>query len=134
MNRSKTLTVSKYVLAFSAAFLLVFSSASHIHLRYCLDGDEPPVSVHFESKDSHTQIELAGEHSADKADFESELSLDTLLAKLSKLSADSVAILPTGFQPLTAIRTQALLHPEFVSIPRQPFNFLPPSRAPPELI
>jgi hypothetical protein len=122
------------MLAFTAALLLVLSSSSHIHLKYCLDGDEAAVTVHFESKDSHSFDEIGDGHNVDETDIEAELSLDTVLAKLAKLSADSMAMLPAEFSAPAASSTQAIIHSELSQIPLQPYPFLPPSRAPPELI
>jgi len=134
MSRNKNLSIAKCLPAFAAALLLVLSSASHIHLKYCLDGAEAPVTVHFESKDSHSFYENDDGQIAGKTDIESELSLDTVLAKLAKLSADSMAILPIEFSALAANTTQTIIQSELSLKPLQPHNFLPPSRAPPELI
>ena len=95
--------------AFLAVLLLLIASSSHIHLRYCLDGDEAPVSIHFETNDSHpSEIDLiSGIAEADQSDIESELS---------------VSLSPILF----------LLHPP-ETLPNKPATLLPLTRAPPVL-
>lgn len=124
----------RYIPAFAAVILLVFSSASHIHLRYCLDGDEAPVSVHFESEETHSNDEEAGGLETDKADIETELTLDALLAKVAKLATDSAAILPVEFTFPATNYTHAQVPAKQDLAPRHSARSLPPSRAPPELI
>lgn len=68
--------------ALLAVVLLVVTNFTHIHVRYCMDGKEPPVSIHFETAELH-----AGEHT-DDIDVENELSLDTLLSKVFDDSVD----------------------------------------------
>lgn len=131
MRRQTTSTHS--LPAFLAVFLLVFANASHIHLRYCLDGDEAPVSIHFETEDSHPSQVAASDNLAEEdwADIEKELSLDSLLAKISKVATDFVAISDFGI-PAIAWETQfstRLVEREI--LPNSPEALLPPSRAPP---
>lgn len=121
--------------AIFAAFMLLLANSSHIHLRYCLDGDEAPisVSVHFETHDSHPSDSVTVENlvEVDQVDIESELSLDTLLGKMSKTLADSVAVstfdipsISEGFQsPYVPISHEIL--------PDRPTSLFPPPRAPP---
>lgn len=121
--------------AFIAVCLLVLSSASHIHLRYCLDGDETPVSVHFESKDIHVQVIDGAEiaHPSDAADVESELSLDTLLAKLFKNGPDSTVSGNLTDFALVACSLQVITPVRHESLPNAPGSLSPPSRAPPTI-
>ena len=129
----RQLTSARSFPAFFAVFLLVFANASHIHLRYCLDGGEAPVSIHFETEDSHKSYVATSDNLAeeDLADIESELSLDSLLAKISKAPTDFFAIsnyaLP-AFTQQTRISTQLV---EREVLPDSPETLLPPSRAPP---
>lgn len=121
--------------AFLAALLLVLASSSHIHLRYCLDGDEAPISIHFETEDSHaTSVDIANNiDESDKADIESELSLDTLLSKLSKSEIDSVAI-PSIY--VAEIQSESLISFALFGhqiLPISRTTLLPPSRAPPAI-
>ncbi len=124
----------RYIPAFAAVILLVFSSASHIHLRYCLDGGEAPVSVHFESKEAHSSAADAGGHNTEKADIEAELTLEALLAKVAKLATDSIAVLPVEFTFTATDYAHAQVPAEQVLAPRHPARSLPPSRAPPEVV
>jgi hypothetical protein len=133
-KRTKTMQV---VPAFLAAVLLVLANSSHIHLRYCLDGDEAPISIHFETENSHQTVsnEIAVDElkSVDQADIESELSLDSLLAKISKT--------PTDFQIISAYELPDFnwesqvfvqLHEREI-LPDSPDSLQPPSRAPPAI-
>jgi hypothetical protein len=134
MHHAKSLSTIRFVPAFAAVLLLVLSSASHIHLRYCLDGDEAPVSVHFESKETHSDDTGETGHDSNKADIETELSLEIVLAKLAKHTADSTAILPAEFSLTATSYSPAKVPPEQVVPPQQSSRSLPPSRAPPELV
>lgn len=116
--------------AFLAVCLLVLSSSSHIHLRYCLDGNEAPVSVHFESTDNHVQEIDSAE---DTADVESELSFDTLLAKLFKNGLDSVVSSNLADFSLATHSVHAIAQPTQEILPDAPGTLFPPSRAPPTI-
>lgn len=110
-----------------AVVLLIVTNFSHIHVRYCLDGEETAVSFHFETEDSHHGEELDGQESAD---IESELSLDTLLSKMFDGSALHVA--SNFYQLLSVTRTHTLIAASNDSAPTESFPFyLPPLRAPP---
>jgi len=118
-----------------AVLLLVFANSSHIHLRYCLDGAEAPVSIHFESEETHSS-DLAGTVNSgeeDLADIESELSLDSLLAKFSKTPTDSLAILPFGLPTISEVSKPPSLLIWREILPDRPNTLLPPSRAPPAI-
>lgn len=126
--------------AFLAVLMLLLANSSHIHLRYCLDGDEAPVSIHFETSESHPGAQPEGppseffalsEISAD-SDVEKELSLDPLLAKLFN-AADSVALLFVFVLPLSRGAKSAYLPDGHDAYPQKPQTLLPPSRAPPEV-
>ena len=121
--------------AFLAVLLLVFANSSHIHLRYCLDGAEAPISIHFESEETHTPevatIDGLGEE--ELADVESELSLDSLLAKFSKTPTDSLAIFTFNLPAISeASQTPFQLVGREV-LPDKPETLLPPARAPPAI-
>jgi len=62
----KPFSTAQSIPAFLAVLLLLFASSSHIHLRYCLDGDEAPVSIHFETADSHPSDHTEREDIPDK--------------------------------------------------------------------
>jgi len=134
MSSTNRFSVTRCIPAFVAALLLVYSSASHIHLRYCLDGDEAPISVHFESKESHSSDQITEGHGSDKADIEAELSLDFLLAKLAKHTADSSAVLSDDYSFSLTKYSHPTVPSEQVMPPRHPESLLPPSRAPPRKV
>ena len=121
--------------AFLAALLLVLASSSHIHLRYCLDGDESPVSIHFETKNSHPGDLASADNVAEvgQADIESELSLDSLLAKTSKTPIDSIAISTFDTLAISQKSQSAFLLVGRETLPDRPEKLLPPSRAPPAI-
>lgn len=121
--------------AFLAVLLLLLANTSHIHLRYCLDGDEAPVSIHIETDDSHPASLLLADSpdESNLADVESELSLDTLLVKIFKASAESVALPVYYVPPITAASQRAWLLLEHEALPDKPESFLPPTRAPPAI-
>lgn len=121
--------------AFLAVLVLVLANSSHIHLRYCLDGAEAPVSIHFESEETHSSdiagIDNSGEE--DLTDIESELSLDSLLAKFSKTPTDSLAIFTFNMPAISeASKTPFLLIGREI-LPDKPETLLPPTRAPPAI-
>ncbi|MDP4744690.1 MAG: hypothetical protein NWS22_07635 [Porticoccaceae bacterium] len=131
----RRLNTTQCLPAFLAVLLLVLVSSSHIHLRYCLDGAEAPISIHFESEETHAfeiaTIDNLGEE--DLVDIESELSLDSLLAKFSKTPTDSLAIFAFD---LPAISTESKTSFQLVRrkiLPDQPETLLPPTRAPPAI-
>ncbi len=69
----------------------------------------------------------------DRADVESELSLDILIDKNFKLSIDAVA-LPNSYSLATVVKSQTLFVPHIrEDIPDKPTTLLPPSRAPPAI-
>jgi hypothetical protein len=122
--------------AYLALLLLLFAGSSHIHLRYCLDGDEVPVSIHFESSDTHSgdsdsAHEIAG---SDQADVENELSLDLVFGKSYKSSIEAITLssinLLTVGTPSLAVPLPILV----VNFPEQRTSLYPPSRAPPEIV
>lgn len=121
--------------AFLAVLLLLLANTSHIHLRYCLDGDEAPVSIHFETDDSHPEGLLLADNldKSDLADVESELSLDTLLAKIFKASAESVAVPVFYLPPITKASQRTYLFFGHDLLPDNPETLLPPTRAPPAI-
>ena len=125
----KRFSTAQSIPAFLAVLLLLFASSSHIHLRYCLAGDEAPVSSHFETADSHPSDHTE----VDRADIESELSLDILIDKSFKLSIDAIA-LPNTYSLATVAKSQTLFVPRIrEDIPDKPTTLLPPSRAPPAI-
>lgn len=122
--------------AFLAVLLLVLANSSHIHLRYCLDGAEAPILIHFAGNESHVSdvSTVDGLGSEDLADVESELSLDSLLAKFSKTPMDSLAIFAFNFPAISeAAKTPVQLIGREI-LPDKPDTLLPSSRAPPAIV
>jgi len=121
--------------AFLAATLLVLASSSHIHLRYCLDGDEAPVSIHFESSDTHLYeiAKISDLAEEDQADVEGELSLDTLLTKILDTVTNAVAVSTFYLQEIDggSLNSPLLIGQEI--LPDSPETLLPPPRAPPAI-
>ena len=112
------------VVAMLAVALLVVTNFTHIHVRYCMDGKEPPVSIHFETAELHAE-----EHTDDN-DVENELSLDTLLSKVFDDSVDHALanslILYTSSKTLVSTLPRAS-----ASLLNDGTYYLPPPRAPP---
>ena len=123
--------------AFLAVLLLVLANSSHIHLRYCLDGAEAPILIliHFAANESHVSdvSTVDGLGSEDLADVESELSLDSLLAKFSKTPMDSLAIFAFNFSAISAAAKTPVQLIGREILPDKPDTLLPPSRAPPAI-
>ncbi len=122
--------------AYLALLLLLFASSSHIHLRYCLDGEEVPVSIHFESSDTHSRDsdsahEIAG---SDQADVENELSLDFVFGKVYKSSIEAIALSSINLLTLGTPSLAVPLPILVVNFPEQRTSLYPPSRAPPEIV
>jgi len=110
--------------------LLLVANISHIHVKYCLDGQEPSISLRFETSDAH---ELALEDGESSNDIESELSIDAPQAKFFDSSADLfintffyLLSIPQSYHQVVALPTDSF-------IPQEPASFLPPPRAPPAI-
>jgi len=118
------------VIGIAAMVLLLVANISHIHVKYCLDGQEPSISLHFETSDAH---ELALEDGESSNDIESELSIDALQAKFSDNSAD--LFINTFFYLLSTPQNyhQVVTLPIDSFLPQEPASFLPPPRAPPAI-
>jgi hypothetical protein len=64
--------------------LWLFASASGMHGHYCFDGQEPPVSVHFDVMDSHHAAHLDS-HSAEHMDSHKDIDNPAPSISLLKL-------------------------------------------------
>jgi hypothetical protein len=112
-----------------AVVLLIVTNFSHIHVRYCLDGEEAAVSIHLETENSHHGESLDEQ---EFADIESELSLDTLLSKMFDGSVLYVA--SNFYQTFSPARRHTVVLPQSDSVPSEsPPFYLPPLRAPPAI-
>lgn len=65
-------------IAYLLLVLWLFASASGMHGHYCFDGQEPPVSVHFDVMDSHG-------HSAEHMDSHKDIDNPAQPISLLKL-------------------------------------------------
>lgn len=121
--------------AFLAVLLLALANSSHIHLRYCLDGAEAPISIHFESEETHTPevATIVGLGEEELADVESELSLDSLLAKVSKTPTDSLAIFAFNLPAISKASQTPFQLVRREILPDKPETLHPPVRAPPAI-
>ena len=130
MSRHMTSRRSSYTqnaFGMLAVVLLIVTNFSHIHVRYCLDGEEAAVSIHLETENSHHGESLDEQ---EFADIESELSLDTLLSKMFDGSVLYVA--SNFYQTFSPTRTHTVVLPQSDSVPSEsPSFYLPPPRAPP---
>lgn len=110
-----------------AVLLLLIGNVSHMHVRYCLDGQDAAVSIHFENGSSHAD-EISDE--TESLDVETELKLDTLLAKV--FDGTSVAIANSFTTHLFTNPKQPIPLPAGpILVPKNPASLLPPLRAPP---
>lgn len=131
MNKPSSFSQSsshRNVLGVLAMMAFVLVNVVDIHSHFCLDGQEPAVSLHFENLQGHPEHQ---EEDDLHNDYESELSVKTLLAK-SKYFSD--------FLPLASISVIFALIPsdtpvllpghELILFPN-PAVLSPPLRAPP---
>jgi len=102
----------------------------NIHVHYCLDGQEPSVSLHFETIDVHNVS-----HDEDSAnnDFEIELSLDILLAKYFDSFFDVIANSFPFQLSHTQVRPYVVYLPIGILISDDPSTLPHNPRAPPTL-
>jgi len=70
----------------------------------------------------------------DLADVESELSLDSLLAKFSKTPTDSLAIFTFDLPAISEASKTPFQLIGRETLPDKPNTLLPPSRAPPAIV
>lgn len=110
-----------------ATLLLVLAGVGNIHNHWCFDGQEPPLTVHFENFNNHTEHE----EGIDIVDVESESIPGTLLVK-NQTQDGQVFVLALSLL-ISLQAPQRLRHVDHADliVPREPFSVLPPSRAPP---
>lgn len=112
----------------TALLMLVLSCAGHIHNHVCLDGQEPPATVHFENLGGHPDHPDDGTH----ADVENELIPQVLLTKT--LDQDTPLFLTAV--ALVVVEVRPLQRPLYIAtderiVYHHPSDLLPPSQAPP---
>jgi hypothetical protein len=118
---------ARYLLR-TAMLLTVLMVVGHIHGHLCLDGQEPALSVHFETFNGHPDHEDDGSHD----DVENELVPQGLLASKAPHHDAPALLLAFSllfvFQPssrqLNYQRRDEIDHPS-------PPPLFPPSRGPP---
>lgn len=104
----------------------LFASASGMHGHYCLDGKEPPVSVHFDVMDDHGH---SAEHMDSHKDIDNPAPTFSLLKLLNLDLPLLIAALLLVFWP-SAIR-------QIYGVAQPPSSWItltglrPPLRAPP---
>lgn len=111
------------------AFLLV--NVGDIHSHFCLDGQEPAVSLHFENLNGHPEH---GEDDFEHNDVEFEVSLKSIKIKTSDFSKLLLSATDSGipFSYNFVLKTTSTL--DEILLPQKPDSILPPLRAPPVLI
>lgn len=112
------------LLLFAFLALPVGGAASH----YCFDGQEPPVSVHFDNFSGHEEHGESEQH----VDVEKRMLAEHLVSKFF----DSEVFLPASLSPGDAFAVVPV--PDFNRRPRvsgriRPWSLSPPLRAPPIL-
>lgn len=120
----------QHAIAMFAVVLLLFANISHLHVRYCLDGDGPLVSIHTEAPSTHSDH---SEHGDDSSDVEEELSLDTVIAKVLD-DSQYIAALHSTFFATIVIPNVEFGYTSFATLHTQTTPYRnPPLRAPPAI-
>lgn len=106
--------------------LLLSLSTGGTALHFCLDGLEPPVTVHFENLNGHVDHDPDGGHN----DFERQAFSDNILPKIFDVDLAKFIVtflilpIPSGQVPQPLVDVS-------LDKPISPAAFLPPLRAPP---
>ena len=111
-----------------AVLILVLALVGDINSHYCFDGQEPPVSVHFENLNGHPDHQ---DQEQQHSDVEREVLSDILLTKAPDQDQPLfVSALLFLFALVAPTRQQA--YPDTVALYLQiPTSLRPPLRAPP---
>jgi hypothetical protein len=119
-NKKSTMII--YGLLVVLLTLWVGGAVSH----YCIDGLEPPVTVHFDNLNGHVEHDASSGHN----DFEKSALSDNLLTKFIELGIQQfLVILFILSMPFVKARKINLL--EVMQKYATPQVILPPLRAPP---
>lgn len=116
------------ILAVLAFFM---ANMAEVHSHFCLDGQEPALTVHFENLVGHPEH---GEKESEHNDLESEVSLQTIKVKSSDLTKAWLAVLDTGVLLTNSLIQKVTFQLDEILFPQKPDRILPPLRAPPILI
>ena len=119
------------LIGFLAVLAFVSVNVGDIHIRHCLDGLEPAISLHFENLNGHTVHE---EDDLKYNDFEYEVSLKSIKIKSSELSKLFLVSSYNGILPSYTFVQKTTSKLEEILLPQEPSSVLPPLRAPPLLI
>lgn len=130
-NSYKNRSCCQNIVGILAVFAFLSVNIGDIHSHFCLDGQEPAVTLHFENLNGHP------EHAWDEQahnDYENEISLKSLKTKTSELSKLFISVSEIGMP-------SAVYSPQKISstlderlLPQKPASVLPPLRAPPLLV
>ncbi len=112
--------------AIALVALLVSLSAGGAALHFCLDGIEPPVTVHFENLSGHVDHDTDSSHN----DFERQALSDNVLPKVFGLDLAKI-LLTCLFLILPRVNHDQPIVYLSLDKPTAPAAFLPPLRAPP---
>lgn len=125
----KTLKESRSAL-FAGFFAFLLVSAGDVHSHLCLDGQEPPVSVHFENLGGHPEHgDESGKDLHD--DYEFELASAVLQLKYKQdLQPDLIALLADSFEHLSSSCSSLFIRVDSADACKAAVG-LPPARAPP---
>ena len=112
----------------TAVLILVLALVGDISIHYCFDGQEPPVSVHFEKLNGHPDHQ---DQDQQHSDVDREVLSDILLTKLPDQDQPLfLSALLFLFAFVAPSRQQA--SPDNISLHWQvPTSLRPPLRAPP---
>ncbi|HTR00922.1 MAG TPA: hypothetical protein VMH83_13070, partial [Candidatus Acidoferrum sp.] len=112
-----------------AVLMLVLTGIGHVHGHICLDGKEPPMTVHFENLQGAAHQVDEGPHT----DIENELTQDGLPGKAPDMGqGPGVFLLAFLLLPcLVRQRGQFFDWSDPGDAPHSPTPLLPPLRAPP---
>lgn len=119
------------IVGFLAVLALVSVNIGDIHSHFCLDGQEPAVSLHFENLNGHP--EHIGDEQAHN-DYENEFSLKSLKTKTSDLSKLFFSTSELGIPRASSISQKISPMLDEILLPNKPNSVRPPLRAPPLLI
>ena len=104
--------------------LWVGGAVSH----YCLDGLEPPVTVHFDNLNSHVEHDAESGH----LDFEKDALSDNLLSKIFKVDLQQSFVLFLLLL-VQVCKASFISYRELYFSYLSPQVLLPPLRAPPRI-
>ncbi|MBL4582518.1 MAG: hypothetical protein JKY29_11915 [Gammaproteobacteria bacterium] len=122
LEQKNTTTTIVYLLLFVLLALRMGGAVSH----YCFDGQEPPVSIHFDNLSGHVEHTEEAGHT----DTEKQVLSDNLVSKIFDI--DSLLIIVSLFLLCLLPLPKAQARYQYVDRKISSLkNYLPPLRAPP---